>query len=386
MLSTDRNIFKKLSPVAERMKDYGSICDELHILVIQKSKVESRKLENIGKNSGVKISQNVFAYPVTSRFKLGTLFKAYRLGTRIFTMDFGLRTLDYLVTAQDPFETGFAGWIIARAFKAKLQLQIHTDFLSPYFVRGLLLNKIRVFIAGFLLPRADSIRVVSDRIKYSLQTTNYRLKTVPSVLPIFVDAPKIMSAKPQFDLHKKYPRFDFIILTVARLEPEKNISLSLQVMKTVIKEYPRIGFVIVGDGKEMKNLKLKTIDYGLQTSVVFEGWQNELASYYKTSDLYLSTSDYEGYGLSLVEAALSGCPIVTTDVGIASYILKNGLGALVCPPGDDICIGKGIRTFLSNLELRKKVSRTAIAEALKSVPKDKQTYLLEYKKLWEACL
>ena len=126
-----------------------------------------------------------------------------------------------LVTTQDPFETGLIAWLIAKKTKAKLQLQIHTDFLSPYFAKESILNKIRVLIAKFILPKADCIRAASLRISDSLTANNYKLKTSPAVLPIFIDAPKIMSAAPQFNLHKKYPQFDFIVLTTARLEPEK---------------------------------------------------------------------------------------------------------------------------------------------------------------------
>src|SRR3989344_2408579 len=367
MLSSDKNIFKEYAPVRDRMKDYGSICEELHIIVFTKRGYIKETIED-----------NVFLSPTNSFSRWWYVFDAVKIGRKIQGIN--------LVTAQDPFETGFAGWLIARTLKAKLQIQIHTDFLSPYFTEENFFNKIRVFLAKFLLPKADGIRVVSERIGASLKTINYKLKTIPAVLPIFIDAQKIMSAKAQFDIHKKYPQFNFIILTVARLETEKNIFLALLVMKKLIAEYPNVGFVIVGDGSEIENLQFEIKNLKLRDNVIFETWQDELAPYYKTSDLYLSTSNYEGFGMSIMEAALSGCPIVATDAGIASYTLKNGSGALVCPVGDNECIGKQIRSFLRDPELRKRISRTAMAETLRSVPKDKQAYLLEYKKLWEKCL
>ena len=135
-------------------------------------------------------------------------------------------------------------------------------------------------------------------------------------------------------------------------------------MKKVIAEYPRVGFIIVGSGSEMKNLKLKTIDYRLKTSVIFAGWQDDLVSYYKTADLYISTSDYEGYGLSLVEAALSGCPIVTTDAGIAGSVLKEGVGAFICPPRDASCLSGKVLKIIADKELQKRLKRAALAEVL----------------------
>ena len=57
-------------------------------------------------------------------------------------------------------------------------------------------------------------------------------------------------------------------------------------------------------------------------NVIFEKWidRETLFSYYKTVDLFLVTSLYEGYGMTLVEAQAAGCPIISTDVGVAREV------------------------------------------------------------------
>jgi len=99
---------------------------------------------------------------------------------------------------------------------------------------------------------------------------------------------------------------------VSRLEKEKNIPLAISAMKDMTKKYPKIGLVIVGSGSEKKNLKLNN-------NVVLDGWRDKetIYSYYKSADLLLVTSDYEGYGLTIIEALASGLPVLSTDVGIA---------------------------------------------------------------------
>ena len=129
-----------------------------------------------------------------------------------------------VISTQDPFETGIAGWLLARKFRLPLQIQVHTDFLSSYFWKESFLNKIRVIIGKFLVKRADCLRVVSteSKILYSsnLQPTTYNLIAL-AVLPIFVDIEKIKSTPANFDVRKKYPQFSFIIMTISRLEKEK---------------------------------------------------------------------------------------------------------------------------------------------------------------------
>ncbi len=118
----------------------------------------------------------------------------------------------------------------------------------------------------------------------------------------------------------------------SRLTKEKNIGMAIKAMKGVIKQYPETGLIIVGDGPE-KN-KLKAESRKLKANVVFENWTDDLASFYKTADLFLLTSNYEGYGRTVIEAMVANCPVVMTDVGIAGEIIKDGYSGLVVPVGN----------------------------------------------------
>ena len=192
----------------------------------------------------------------------------------------------------------------------------------------------------------------------------------------------MMETKPSINLHAKYPQFKFIVFAAARLEPEKNIALALDALKIVTNNYPNVGFVIAGSGSLESDLKLKTKNLKLENNVVFEGEVKDVISYCKTADLYLTTSDYEGYGLSLIEAALSGCPIVTTDAGIVGEILKDGENALVCEPGNKKCLAEKISRSITDPEFRKNIKRSAMADTLKTLTEDKDSYLELYKSMW----
>src|SRR3989344_7254505 len=224
MFSTDANIFDETSDARKRMQWYGTAFEELHIVICTtiKSKIKDQKS---------KISENVFVYSTLSKSRFLCLWEAYRIAKRIFqTANYKLPTANFVITAQDPFEVGLVGYVLKKRFGIPLQFQIHTDFLSPYFWRESLKNKIRVLLAHFLLPRADGVRVVSERIKNQLETKNYKLKTDPVVLPIFVNIESIRSTIITTDLHQKYPQFDFIILMASRLTREKNIGMAICAM------------------------------------------------------------------------------------------------------------------------------------------------------------
>ncbi len=295
MFSTDKKIFEPSSAVKSRMLGYASQADELFIIVLGISKDLQTDTDGRLKILGL-TRFNAFFWQSIGKFDL--------------------------VTSQDPFENGFIAWRLTRRLKAKLELQIHTDIGSFYFQHESFKNRFRYFLAKLLLPKADKIRVVSQRIKNYLVSNLEISETKIYVKPIFVDIEKIKKVPITVDLHKKYSQFGQIILMASRLTKEKNIGLAIKAMCEIVKQKPKTGLIIVGSGPEEGRLKLLASSFQLLDNIIFEKWvaQETLVSYYKSCDLFLLTSLYEGYGLTLVEAQASGCKIVSTDVGVAKEI------------------------------------------------------------------
>ncbi len=294
MVSTDAKILEKASEVRARMIWYASVLDSLDILLITRSAAGGE----------IKVSDRVTVYP--RRYWQGFGFKV-PAGVEI-------------ISTQDPFENGLIGWRLAKKFKLPLQLQVHTDLLSPYFKQESLKNKIRLTIAKWLLPKAQSIRVVSNKIKDSLV---YQLKIARekvTVLPVWIDVVKYQETPIKTDLKKQYPQFTKIVLVASRLTREKNISLVLAAFRRLVDQVPGAGLVIVGSGPEQARLEALVKKLKIQDRVIFVGWSDDLVSYYKTADVFVNASWYEGFGRTIIEALASGCPVVSTDVGIAREV------------------------------------------------------------------
>jgi glycosyltransferase involved in cell wall biosynthesis len=304
-IGTDRSLFNSTSTMRGRILEYGKLFDELRVIVLT--------VKNLGLKPE-KISENVWIYPTNSSSRLFYLFDAWRIG-RSWRGKFNV------ITAQDPFETGLVAWLLKLSTGVKFQLQIHTDFLSPNFKKTWL-NFWRVRLAKFLLPRADGIRTVSQKIINSIKRAKIRLKTEPVILPIWVDVEALRQAPITFNLWHKYRQFKKIILMVSRLESEKQIDLAIKNLADFLRGTKNVGLIIVGSGSEEQKLNNLVKELNLDDLVRFEGWQEKenLVAYYKTANLFLTTSRYEGYGLAIVEATACGLPVVATDVGVALEI------------------------------------------------------------------
>lgn len=299
MISTDRKMLDDKSEVRARMLMLREGFEDLRILLVSK-KVFSNKVHN---------TQGLFIYEMS-------FWRAFFWKPE-FPLDF--------VTVQDPFENGLLGWVISRKINKPLQLQVHTDFLSEYFKKESLKNKLRVLIAKFLLPRATKIRVVSERIKKSLLLDS-RFKIQDSkihVLPVFIDMEALLKQPIGFSLREKFHEFKKIVITVSRLEKEKNIDLVIKAFKKVLEQEPKVGLIICGDGSLKKDLEGLVQNLNLEKTVKFLGWVTETASLYKTADVLVVASSYEGYGMNMVEASVFGLPIVATDVGVAKELGAN---------------------------------------------------------------
>ncbi len=370
MISSDRNILVPGSAVAERMKEYGALVEELHIvLMCDKEHTSSLKIEN----GELKISDNVWVYPTKASFSLLRPLSAARLGKKLVLEKKFVRGQS-LITG-DSIEAGWAGLQIKRRWRLPLEVQLHTDIFSPFFSG--FQNEVRQFFARGVLRAADGVRVVSESLK--LAASSLQLKAVISVLPIYINREPIENAPITFDLHARYG-WQFVLLMVCRLAPEKNISLALETLALVRQQFPDTGLVIVGSGPEEKNLKFKIKNLKLEGYVEFAGWQQDLASYYKTANVFLQTSFFEGYGLALVEAGLSGLPVVTTPVGLATE-LQNGKDAYVVLASAPL-LAQAVVELLEHNEKRENL-RFNLKQTLESKLLSKEDYLAKLKTTWE---
>lgn len=330
MISNDPKILEEGSSVRARQVEYAKNWKEVHIIVYSKKQIEnSKNRAQVAQRAEQVIAPNCWAYSTMSSSKLFAPWSAMRLG-RFIIEKRGVTD----VTCQDPFLTAMAGVGLKKQFpQVQLEIQVHTDIGSPHFTYSFG-NKVRKFLALNYLPKADKIRVVSERIKRWVQDAKLTATGAEiEVRPISVDTDRIRLAPiiSVADLHERYPQFKKIVLMASRLEPEKNIGYALDIWKKVANKNTGLGLMIVGSGSEKSKLQALCSRFALSDSVVFEDWvdQPTLYSYYKTADLFLNTSLFEGYGMTLVEARAAGCKVVSTDVGVAQEI-----GATIIPFDD----------------------------------------------------
>lgn len=372
MISTDRSIFDPDAAVRSRLLEQASLVSELHVIVFTPKGSTFTKLH---------LSKHLTVYPTTSANKFAYLPDAYALGKNILSRSEEKKR--FLITTQDPFETGVIGYLLSRKFKIPFHVQLHTDPFNHEWKKEHLLNRIRFILALFLLRKADAVRVVSARVfarVYALGIETSRITKVP----IYVDVEHFTKTKPSFDLHHSYGEYSHIVLSMGRLEPEKNFDKLIRAFRRVHQTFPDTLLIIVGSGKERERLTALIRSFELDKYVKILPWARDVVSYYKTCDVYVQPSRYEGWGLSIIEALASGAPVAMTDVGCAGEVVRDGETGLVIPSFEEGAIAGTINRLLSDAVLRKELGIAGKKEVKKLATKAET--LMLYKASWEQAL
>lgn len=364
-ISLDKNIIDKDSAVAKRIIEYGKLVEKYSVIV------------PANKNDKIKLSENAEIFAICGNVKLVKLVKLYKIGKRL------LKEEKYdVISVQDQYYLGWIGLKLARKFKIGLEVQIHG--FEKY-------SGTRKMIAKKVIKNADAVRVVSQRLKGQLVEEFGIEEEKITVVPIYSEH---TTCNTQHVTRKD----KFIFLTVGRLVPVKNIGMQIEAMNNEKlpacrqgRKMNNVELWIVGDGTESKKLssyakasadkEVRSKDLGLEQNIKFLGRQENLENFYKQADVFLLTSNSEGWGLVVIEAASYGLPIIMTDVGCAGEVIKNEESGLVIPVGDQKKLEEAMIRLIEDEDLRKKIGQGA-EETIKKLPTKKETLKL-YKESWE---
>lgn len=151
------------------------------------------------------------------------------------------------------------------------------------------------------------------------------------------------------------------LVTVARLEKQKNIPMLLEVCRNIFEKYPDYHLELYGVGELEAQLKQYTKDIGIEAKVDFKGHQERIPEKIKTATAFLLTSDYEGISNAMLEALAVGLPCICTDcpVGGARMYIRPMENGILVPVGDVDGFTEAVMKVLGDEDLQNKLGREA---------------------------
>ena len=123
----------------------------------------------------------------------------------------------------------------------------------------------------------------------------------------------------------------FVAMTVARLDPVKDLVGLLDGFAKVRVHVPDARLVVVGDGPERARIEQRAAKADLAGSVILTGYQSNVRALLPAADVYVSNSISEGVSITILEAMAAAVPVVATSVGGTPEVLDGGVGGTLVP-------------------------------------------------------
>lgn len=153
------------------------------------------------------------------------------------------------------------------------------------------------------------------------------------------------------------------VIAVGRLVQEKRFDILIKAHKLLIDDNVRHKLLILGVGPKEYELKDLIQQLKVEDTVELLGFKINPYPYIKNSDIFVMSSEYEGYSLVIAEALLLGTPIVSTKCMGPCEILEDGELGIIVDKNDEYKLAIGIKEMLLNDELKtyyKEKSKEAI--------------------------
>ena len=349
------------------------------ILIIPQTGELSKQL---AKNQIKHYILNLPPYTVRTFFVPGTsptaIYRLIKLGKRISP---DLIHINHLTQA-------VYGGLLGKLLKIPVVATAHGPWDTVYFYQDLITNLLVDKILANTPPTARALlarKIISpDKIQvipFGIDTASFKPATRYQVL----------ATRKALGL----PKESFVITIVGRLDPVKDHLTYFKAAAIIEKKIKNAHFFIVGsklgdfsgsppvgEAEQKNSYQYQIKDFlkkkpRLAQKVTFSGFVQDMPQVYHATDVLVSTSISESFGLSILEAAASGLPIVATFSGNLQSIVKNNLNGFLVPPKNPEMIAEQVFRLFRK-QSQRKVSRCAArAYVQKEFPLEKYVKTVE---------
>lgn len=252
-------------------------------------------------------------------------------------------------------------WVALSSFFTKKNYKlIYTEHSTHNKRRNI--NLLR-FFEKYIYSKYNNVISITDEVQLNLiNWINPKNRSKYKVINNGIDIDKYKDAK-KYDkkiLVKSLSENDIIITMASRFSEQKDQKTLIKAMKYLPDNYH---LLLVGEGKLKKECEKIVNEMNLKERIHFLGFRKDIPEIFKTSDIIVQSSHWEGFGLTAVEAMASGTPIIASNVKGLSNIVK-GAGLLFNPKDEKELKGKIVKLINDN-EYFQEVKNNSIKRSLK---------------------
>ena len=231
-----------------------------------------------------------------------------------------------VIHSQTEFAIGTFARLFAKQYNIPIVHTYHTmyeDYVH-YITKGHFdksSKKLVEYLTKFYCDKTINELIVPTKKAYDLFKEKYNVKRNIHIVPTGIEVERFYKEKIDIkkirELKKKYnfSKRDFVAIFVGRIAEEKNVPFLIEVTENIIKEKPNFKLLIIGDGPDKENYENMVKERNLEKNIIFTGkvaWE-EIPIYYQLGDVFVSASQSETQGLTIIEAMAASLPALCID-------------------------------------------------------------------------
>lgn len=154
-----------------------------------------------------------------------------------------------------------------------------------------------------------------------------------------------------------------VVVTVARLDPQKGLRDLVAAAERVTHQHPDLHFLIVGDGPERAGIELAIHECGLSARVHLAGRRSDIPQILRAGFCFVLSSHWEGMPNAVLEAMAAGLPVIATRVEGIDELVREGETGFTVPPRAPAELASAIEKLVRSPELAAKLGAGGLSRA-----------------------
>jgi len=320
---------------------------EVTLLVLSNNILDLKK--NVAKHI------NLILLPL--KHKSSSLFDTILLIINILKVTKILKGIKPDIIHTHSFQYNVMPILLAIRIAAKNAYHFHTIHTSGIHYENKIINqKIKLRIEDWWYNQCETqIICISPIIKEQINVLFTKKSNHPITICNGIDINK-------FSYNRDFKCFDNIIRIAytARLNYGKSHDTLFNAFSLLTKKYQNLELILIGDGLLRSKLELMAKDLKIEYEVKFLGNCKNVPKILENCNIGVFPSEFEGFGIALIEMMAMGLPIICTDIPIFRSIQLDESNVLFFPTRNGKLLAKQIEKFIVSPELRNKFSEKSL--------------------------
>lgn len=239
---------------------------------------------------------------------------------------------------------------------------IYTAHGFHFFTGASLINWLIYYPIEKVLSRYTDCLITMNQEDYTRALRrHFKAKTVTYVHGVGIDfnkyKPVSLDEKCQLRSEYKIGQEEFVLIYAAELSKRKNQGLLLEVVQQLKEHIPNLHLLLAGQGELEEHYKKMTFEMGLSDIVTFLGHRKDMDRIYALADIAVSSSTQEGLPVNIMEAIVSGLPVVATNVRGNRDLVEEGVHGFLVGLDDQNTFVKRVLELYSSPQLCEEISK-----------------------------